>query len=177
MPRTVRVGLVADTHGFVDPGLERLFAGCDLLLHAGDVGKEAVLASLGALAPVRAVRGNVDELGPLEDLPEVLRVDLGGLVALLVHDLGPPDAPRLPAARAIALHRPEIVVHGHSHRPGHALVEGVLFVNPGSAGPRRFSLPRAAGILEVEGRSARLDLFDLAGPVPVPFGETLRAAL
>jgi uncharacterized protein len=177
MARTVRAGLVADTHGLVDPNLERLFWGCDLVLHAGDVGKESVLASLRAVAPVWAVRGNVDEPGPLEGLPDVLRVDLGGLTALLVHDLGPPGAPRPAAARAIARHRSEIVVHGHSHRPGHALVGGVLFVNPGSAGPRRFSLPRTAGVLAVEGRSIRLDLFDLAGPVPLPFGEGLRTAL
>jgi uncharacterized protein len=177
MAGTARVGLVADTHGLVEPRLERLFAGCDLVLHAGDVGKEEVLASLRAIAPVWAVRGNVDELGPLEGLPEVLRVDLGGLTALLVHDLGPRDRPHPPAARAIARVRPQIVVHGHSHRPGHALLDGVLFVNPGSAGPRRFSLPRTAGILVVEGRSIRLDLLDLAGPEPLPFGETLRAAL
>ena len=173
----VRAGLVADTHGLWDAKLERLFRGCDLVLHAGDVGKEAVLGSLRAIAPVRAVRGNVDELGPLEDLPEVLRVDLGDLAALLVHDLGSPEAPRPAAARALAHHRPDVVVHGHSHRPGHAVVGGVLFVNPGSAGPRRFSLPRTAGVLAVEGRSIRLDLFDLAGPVAVPFGEGLRASL
>lgn len=176
MAGTLRAGLVSDTHGLADPGLESLFSGCDLVLHAGDVGKESVLEYLRAVAPVHAVRGNVDELGPLEELPDVLCVDLGGLTALLLHDLGAPGAPRPAAARAIARHRPEIVVHGHSHRPGHALVGGVLFVNPGSAGPRRFSLPRTAGVLAVEGRSIRLDLFDLAGPIPLPFSG-LRAEL
>jgi uncharacterized protein len=170
----VRAALVADTHGLVDPKLGALFRGCDLVLHAGDVGREAVLGSLSAIAPVRAVRGNVDELGPLEGLPEIFRVALGDLAALVVHDLGPRERPRPPVARAIARHRPEVVVHGHSHQPGHALLGGVLFVNPGSAGPRRFSLPRTAGILEVEGRSVRLDLFELSGPEPVPFGEALR---
>jgi len=158
------VGLVSDTHGHFEPRLEALFAGCDLILHAGDVVKPATLSELARLAPVKAVRGNVDEGTSLEGLPEVARLDLGSLRGLLVHEIGSPArlSPRL--RREVARRRPDLVVHGHSHRPGARFAEGLLFVNPGSAGPRRFSLPRAAGLLEVEGRTARVRLVDLDTP-------------
>ncbi len=165
----VRVGLVSDTHGLADPRLPELLAGCDLVLHAGDVVKQSVLDALRIVAPVTAVRGNCDEGTSLESLPASAVVPLGLLTALVLHDLGPRERP-LPAARALlARARPQIVVHGHSHRPGGALVAGTLFVNPGSAGPRRFSLPRAAAVLTLSGRSARVEWFALPGsPAPVP---------
>jgi hypothetical protein len=158
----VRVGLVSDTHGLADPRLPEVLAGCALVLHAGDVEKEAVLDALGAIAPVTAVRGNCDEGTPLERLPATALVRLGPLTALLVHDLGPRERPIAPARALLARERPQLVVHGHSHRPGAALVGGVLYVNPGSAGPRRFSLPRAAAVLTLRGRTARVEWFDLA---------------
>lgn len=166
------VGLVSDSHGLADPALPRLLAGCDLILHAGDVVRPGVLAPLEALAPVRAVRGNNDVAPELARLPEALLVPLGELTALLVHDLGRPAAPHPPLRRLLARARPELVVHGHSHRPAAALVEGRLHVNPGSAGPRRFSLPRSAARLRVEGRRVRVELLDLGGD-----GGLLEAAL
>jgi putative phosphoesterase len=158
----MRVGLVSDSHGLFDPKLELLFAGCDLILHAGDVARPAVLESLRRIAPVRAVRGNND-LGPLADLPETLRVSLGDLQALLLHELGRPGSPSRAARRALARAPCQLVVHGHSHQPALEFLDGVLYVNPGSAGPRRFRLPRAAGILTVSGRHARVELRNLAG--------------
>ena len=104
-------------------------------------------------------------------------VPLGPLTALVVHDLGPRERPRPPARALLARRRPEIVVHGHSHRPGAAVLEGTLFVNPGSAGPRRFSLPRAAAILTLHGRTARVEWFDLAGRRATPLGSPLEAVL
>jgi putative phosphoesterase len=172
-----RVGLVSDTHGHVDPRLADLFAGCDAILHAGDVVKPAILEALGAIAPVTAVRGNNDEGTALALLPETALVEVGGLTALVVHDLGRREEPRPPARAILARRRAEIVVHGHSHRPGVAVVRGTLFVNPGSAGPRRFSLPRAAGILRVAGRKARVELFDLAPRSPVPLGDPVEVEL
>jgi len=165
----VRVGLVSDTHGLADPRLPEVLAGCALILHAGDVVGEAVLDALRAIAPVTAVRGNCDEGTSLGRLAASAVVPLGPLTALVLHDLGPRDRP-LSAARAL-LHRvrPQIVVHGHSHRPGAGVVDGTLFVNPGSAGPRRFSLPRAAAILELRGRRVRVEWIPLPGsPSPVP---------
>jgi hypothetical protein len=173
----VRIGLVSDTHGLLDPALALLFAGCDAILHAGDVVKAEVLGGLERVAPVTAVRGNNDGSPALARLPETALVPLGVLTALLVHDLGAREKPKPPARALIARRRPEIVVHGHSHRPGAVVVEGRLFVNPGSAGPRRFSLPRTAGILAVRGRRARVELFDLAGARPAPLGPLLEVTL
>jgi putative phosphoesterase len=172
-----RVGLVSDTHGHVDPRLAKLFAGCDAILHAGDVVGPAILAALGEVAPVTAVRGNNDEGTALARLPETALVAVGALTALVVHDLGRREDPRPPARAILARRRPEIVVHGHSHRPGVALVGGRLLVNPGSAGRRRFSLPRAAGLLVADGRVVRVQLFDLAADAPAPLGPPLDARL
>lgn len=169
----MKVALVSDSHGLSDPKLPGLFAGVELVLHAGDIVKPAVLDELEAIAPVRAVRGNND-LGPSFDhLPETALVELGALTALVVHDLGPRTSPIAPAATMLRRHRPELVVHGHSHRPGAHRLDGTLFVNPGSAGPRRFSLPRTAALLEVDGRRVSVTFFDLAGRRPEPFGEPI----
>jgi hypothetical protein len=173
----VRIGLVSDSHGLVDPALPGLLARCEAILHAGDVVKADVLAALARIAPVIAVRGNNDGTPELARLPETALVPLGDLAALVVHDLGARERPRPPARDLIARHRPEIVVHGHSHRPGAAVLEGRLFVNPGSSGPRRFSLPRSAGLLSVRGRRARVELFDLAGARPSPLGPALEVTL
>ncbi|HTP26114.1 MAG TPA: metallophosphoesterase family protein [Anaeromyxobacteraceae bacterium] len=160
----MRVGLVSDTHGLFEEGLARLFAGCDLILHAGDIVKPKVLTLLAQIAPVRAVRGNND-LGPsFELLPELAVIELDEVPALLVHQVGERGHLLPSIRRALLHHRPKLVVHGHSHRPHVALEDGVLFVNPGSAGPRRFKLPRSAGLLQVSGRTAEVRLFDLEDP-------------
>jgi putative phosphoesterase len=174
----VRIGLVSDTHGLLDPALPALFARCAAILHAGDVVKPAILEALAAIAPVTAVRGNNDGAAAFDRLPETALVAIGPLTALLVHDLGPREAPRPPARGVIARRRPEIVIHGHSHRPGAVVVQGRLFVNPGSAGPRRFSLPRTAAVLVSRGRRVTVELFDLAARGgPAPFGAPLEVPL
>lgn len=173
----VRIGLVSDTHGLLDPKLGELFAGCALILHAGDVVKASVLAGLAEVAPVTAVRGNNDDGPAFAHLPETALVPVGALTALVVHDLGPRERPIPPARSILARRRPELVVHGHSHRPGAALLGGTLFVNPGSAGPRRFSLPRTAAVLTARGRVVEIAFFDLSGGRPAPFGEPVEAAL
>jgi hypothetical protein len=177
MESAMRVGLVSDTHGHLDPKLPSLFARCDAILHAGDIVKPAVLAALGEVAPVTAVRGNNDGDPAFAHLPEAALVGMDALTALVVHDLGARDHPRPPARAILARQRPEIVVHGHSHKAGAALFNGALFVNPGSAGPRRFSLPRTAAVLEVHGRRVRLELFDLAPERPAPLGDAVEATL
>ncbi len=174
----MRIGLVSDTHGLFDPALRALFARCAAILHAGDVVKAAVLAALEEIAPVTAVRGNNDDGPPLASLPETALFPIGPLTALVVHDLGAREAPKPPARALIARRRPEIVVHGHSHRPGAAVLEGRLFVNPGSAGPRRFSLPRTAAVLTARGRRVSVQLFDVAArggaaPLGAPLEVTL----
>jgi putative phosphoesterase len=171
------VGLVSDSHGLADPALPRLFRGCDLVLHAGDLVKPAVLEALQAIAPVRGVRGNNDHLPGLAELPLTILVPLGALTALVVHDLGRPERPHRVLASLMARERPHIVVHGHSHRPAAAVVGGALVVNPGSAGPRRFSLPRSAALLAVARRRARVTLYDLGPSPPAPLGAPVEAEL
>lgn len=173
----MRIGLVSDTHGLFDPKLADLFAGCDAILHAGDVVKAAVLAALGEIAPVTAVRGNNDEGASFAHLPETALVQLGSLTALVVHDLGARERPIPPARQILARRRPEIVVHGHSHRPGSAVLDGTLFVNPGSAGPRRFSLPRTAAVLAAHGRRVEVAFFEIGAGRPHPFGARVEADL
>ena len=161
----MRLGLVADTHGLLDPVLPAVLDGCDLVLHAGDVGRPSVLEALSRIAPVLAVRGNNDAGPGLDGLPEWLPVDAGELRALVVHEARP-GAPAAPLARILAREGVHFVVHGHSHRPGAVVAGGRLFVNPGSAGPRRFSLPRTAAVAVVRGRrvEVRFSRLDPAGP-------------
>lgn len=159
-----RYGLVSDTHGMVDPRLAELFAGCERLLHAGDVVGARVIEELSRLAPVDVVRGNNDVGPESERLPSHLLVEVGGLSALVLHELGKPGRPVLPARRLIETLNVQIVVYGHSHMPAAEVRNRVLYVNPGSAGPRRFRLPRSAGILEVQDRVARVEIRDLQDP-------------
>lgn len=173
----MRFGLVSDTHGLLDPRLPELLAGCAGLLHAGDVGREAVLDGLREIAPLTAIRGNCDEGSSLERLPPTAVLSLGPLETLMLHDLGPRERPHRAARALLARARPRVVVHGHSHRPGAAAHGGILFVNPGSAGPRRFSLPRAAAVLEVHGRTARVTWYDLAARTPALVLATFEARL
>jgi len=172
----MRIGVLADTHGLADPLLPGLFRGCSLLLHAGDVGSATVLEALRHIAPVHAVRGNNDE-GPFgESLPETVREPLGGLEAVVVHELWAPG--RLSPSAKRALDRPApIVIFGHSHRASAELREGTLFLNPGSAGRKRFHLPRSAALLTLEGRTFLYAVHDLDGEGLPLLMEPFRGAL
>ncbi len=151
----MRIGLIADTHGLLRPEAAAALAGADAILHAGDIGSPAVLDALGALAPVEAIAGNVDRGWCA--LPECRRFVLAGVPIVLVHDRK--QLPALPAPGAV-------VVCGHSHRPSITEEDGVLVVNPGSAGPRRFSLPVGIGWLTLgDGPpAARLAPLDVPPP-------------
>jgi len=160
----VRVGLVSDTHGLVEPRLGELFRGCDLILHAGDIVRPAVLEALARIAPVTAVRGNNDLDPAFEGLPELVELALDEVRVVLVHEIGGRGrlVPRV--RQAVSRSGARVLVHGHSHRPEAAVDRGLLCVNPGAAGPRRFSLPRAAGIMALHGRRVEVRLVDLAQP-------------
>jgi putative phosphoesterase len=173
----MRIGLVSDTHGRFEPVLVQLFARCDAVLHAGDVMGREILFQLESLAPLTAVRGNND-LGDFgAGLAEVELLRLDGLRVLLIHELGRPDRPNAAARAAIERERPDVVVYGHSHKPNLQVVGGVLYVNPGSAGPRRFSLPKTAGVMTVAGRRVRVELFDLEREGLPPWGEPFESVL
>lgn len=137
MARPLRVGLVSDTHDLLRPEVLEWLRGSDHIVHGGDICGEAVLAALRELAPLTAVRGNNDRGDWARGLPEQETVVLEGIAVHVVHDLKDLDLPA--GAR--------VVVSGHSHKPKLEERDGVLYVNPGSAGPRRFKLPISAGEL------------------------------
>lgn len=150
-----RVGLISDTHGLLRPEAIAFLRGSDFIVHAGDIGNADVLKELQALAPLTVVRGNNDN-GPWAEKiaeTEVLRID--DVFIYVLHNLAELNLD--PVAAGF-----QVVVSGHSHRPSVEQRDGVLYVNPGSAGPRRFKLPIAAGELEVVGRSATAKLVELA---------------
>lgn len=139
---TAKIGVISDTHGVVRPEALAALAGVDHIVHAGDIGGPDVLAALAAIAPVTAVRGNNDRDSPL---PDTELIELGGRHIYVLHDLHELDLD--PRAAGI-----DVVIAGHSHKPMREVKDGVLYLNPGSAGPRRFKLPIAL---------ARLRLADL----------------
>jgi putative phosphoesterase len=150
-----KYGVISDTHGLLRPEAVDALRGCELIIHAGDVGKDGILAQLEAIAPTKAVRGNVDHGGWANALPETEVVTLdGGMLVYVLHDLDRLDLD--PAAAGFAM-----VVSGHSHRP---LVEergGVVYLNPGSAGPRRFTLPVTLAHVTIDNGKPRVELVEL----------------
>jgi putative phosphoesterase len=149
-----RVGLISDTHGLLRPEAIAFLRGSDFIVHAGDIGDAAILEELGALAPVTAVRGNNDTAGWANKIRETETLQVGKVSIYVLHNLAELDID--PAA---AGHR--VVVSGHSHRPAIKERAGVLYVNPGSAGPRRFKLPIAVAQLDIAGDSVKARLVDL----------------
>ncbi|RYF33279.1 MAG: metallophosphoesterase [Comamonadaceae bacterium] len=139
-----RIALISDTHNLLRPEALAFLAGCDHIVHGGDIGGPDILARLSAIAPLSVVRGNNDHAPWASDIPVSLTVVLGGVAIHAVHDIADLDL----AAAAGANVR--VVVSGHSHKPSLAERDGVLFINPGSAGPRRFSLPISVGELLID---------------------------
>ena len=142
MKRAMTIGVISDTHGLLRPEAVEALAGVDHILHAGDVGDAWILERLRAIAPLTAIRGNVDTQGVCAALPATEAVELGGRLFYLVHSLG--DLDINPVAAGVA-----VVVSGHSHRAEVAERGGVLYLNPGSAGPRRFDLAVTVARVEV----------------------------
>jgi putative phosphoesterase len=152
--RTWRVGLISDTHGLVRPQALAALRGSDHIVHAGDIVEPAILATLAGIAPLTAVRGNNDRGPWAQALADTETLTLGAVTLCVIHDL---------KQLAIDPHAAgcDVVVAGHTHKPVVERRDGVLFVNPGSAGPRRFALPVTVGMLEIEGRSVRAEIVKL----------------
>lgn len=150
----MRIGLISDTHGLLRREALDFLRGADRIVHAGDVGDAAVLEALRALAPLAAVRGNVDRGAWARSLPETEWVALGERWLLAIHDLARLDVD--PAGAGV-----RVVVSGHSHRPAIDERDGVLWVNPGSAGPRRFDLPVTAAELRIDGDAVAARIVEL----------------
>jgi len=167
-PRATIVGIVSDTHGLLRPEALAALAGVDLIVHAGDIGSPAVLERLRELAPVVAVRGNNDRERWAAPLPEVVVTDVGGVRLCVVHDLK--ELRRDPAREGI-----RVVISGHSHQPSIARRERLLLLNPGSAGPRRFTLPVTVARLRVAASGVRAEIVHLVPVVAQRLANETRA--
>ena len=152
------LGLIADTHGLIRPGVHEALTGVGLILHAGDVGGSAILEELRTIAPVKAVFGNTDAPGE-PDLTEEILIEVNGVRVHVSHghEVGSPTPAKL-AARYDA----DVIVFGHTHRQLVTRLEGRLFVNPGSAGPKRFNLSPSVGKLTIVNGSAEVEIIDLS---------------
>ena len=148
------VGVIADTHGLLRPEALAALASVDLIVHAGDIGSAAILAELGAIAPVVAVRGNNDRDTWAASIPETATTEIAGSRVYVIHDLKTLAGD--PAALGV-----DVIVSGHSHRPGVQQRPGYMVLNPGSAGPRRFSLPIAVARLHLGPAGPRAEIVEL----------------
>jgi putative phosphoesterase len=152
MMRTI--GVISDTHGLLRPQALAALAGCDPIIHAGDIGNPDVLARLGALALVHAVRGNVDHGAWSANLPVTQRIEIDGFRICVLHILAELDPQ--------AADNVDAVIYGHSHQPKVETKNGTLFFNPGSAGPRRFRLPITVGRMTAEHGKLRAEIVELS---------------
>jgi putative phosphoesterase len=149
-----RVGLISDTHGLLRPEATTFLRSSDFIVHAGDIGRVSVLTDLAAIAPVTAVRGNNDKGEWADALSESEILHVGEVLIYVLHDLAELDLD--PVAAGF-----RVIVSGHSHRPSIEERDGVFYVNPGSAGPRRFKLPVAVAELHIAGTSVRARVVEL----------------
>jgi uncharacterized protein len=149
-----RVGIISDTHGLLRPEAVAFLNGCDRIVHGGDIGNAEILSKLSSIAPVTAVRGNNDKGAWAEALPETELFEIHGAYIYAIHDLALLDIE--PSAAGV-----QVVVSGHSHKPGIEHRDGVIYLNPGSAGPRRFRLPVAVAELTIVGGSISARIVEL----------------
>jgi putative phosphoesterase len=151
----MRIGIISDTHGLLRPEAAERLADVHHIIHAGDIGSPEVIAGLRKIAPTTAIRGNIDRDAWARDYPDTELVKLAGRSIYVLHNLKELDLD--PVASGI-----DIVVSGHSHRPKIETIDGVLYLNPGSAGPRRFTLPIALATLELSENGPRPRIHEIA---------------
>jgi putative phosphoesterase len=149
------VGVISDTHGLLRPEALTALAGSDFIIHAGDVGDSAILPALAKIAPVSAIRGNIDTQPWAKLLPATDVLEIGDVSIYIVHNLAHLDLK--PQAAGFAA-----VIYGHSHKPMQEMKNGVLYFNPGSAGPRRFRLPITVGRLKLSGIEISAEIIEIA---------------
>ena len=150
----VLIGVISDTHGLLRPQALAALRGSDYIIHAGDIGEPSILDRLNEIAPVTAVRGNVDRGAWAAKIRTTDVLEVGGVLIYVLHNLDEIDLK--PEAAGFAA-----VIHGHSHRPRNEIRDGVLYFNPGSAGPRRFRLPVTVGRLFLRGQQLNAEIVDL----------------
>jgi uncharacterized protein len=150
----MRIGVISDTHGLLRPEALAALQGCERIIHAGDIGKPEVLERLRELAPLDVIRGNVDSGDWATAIPEALDLEIDGLRVYITHDVKTMKID--PVAERV-----DVVIAGHSHQPKIEEVNGVLYLNPGSAGRRRFKLPISLALLDIEDGQPRAQLVTL----------------
>ena len=160
-----RIGLISDTHGLLRPEALAFLRGCDRIVHGGDICDAAVLDALATIAPVAAVRGNNDRGPWAAALGVTCTLRIEDVTLFVVHDIADLKRVALPAGVSI-------VVHGHSHRPAVVERDGIRYVNPGSAGPRRFALPVSVADVRIDGAAAQVALHTLDVPARRTAGRT-----
>jgi uncharacterized protein len=148
------IGVISDTHGLLRPEAVELLRDSEHIIHAGDIGSPKIIPALQRIAPVTAIRGNIDKEAWARQFPETAVVELAGLHIFVIHDLNALDLN--PQAAGFAA-----VISGHSHQPKQDVKDGVLYFNPGSAGPRRFKLPVSVGRVEIAGGTLRGEILQL----------------
>ena len=148
------IGVISDTHGLVRPEAMAALKGVELIIHGGDIGKAEVLQSLSLIAPVCAIRGNNDRDSWAKKLPDVLKLQINGVKFQVIHDVNELESD--PSAAGI-----HAVISGHSHKPSVIERDGVLFINPGSAGPRRFKLPVTVSKLRLRHKMVAAEIIEL----------------
>lgn len=153
----IQVGVISDTHGMLRPEALRALAGSRFIVHGGDVGPESIVHGLERIAPVTAVRGNTDTEGWARTLPRTGTLEAGGVRIYVVHDITDLDID--PVAAEVS-----VVVYGHSHRPSVERRDGVMFLNPGAAGARRFTLPVTVARLSIENGRADAEIIEIIPP-------------
>jgi putative phosphoesterase len=153
----VKIGVISDTHGYLDPKIEKIFSGVDHILHAGDIGFASLIIELGFIAPVTAVAGNNDHESSFR---ETEIVELGGR-KFMVHHIVNPHAPSEKVEERLERDRPAVVVFGHTHKPFHETVNGVFFFNPGYAGKPKFGAARSVALLHCDPKEIRHELIAL----------------
>jgi uncharacterized protein len=150
----MQIGVISDTHGLLRPEAIEALRGSAHVIHAGDVGEPEILEQLAGLAPVTSIRGNIDKDAWARKLPKTELVEIAGVTIYILHDLAKLDVK--PEAAGI-----RVVIYGHSHVPKQETLNGVLYLNPGSAGPRRFKLPITVGRLIIDGGSVRGEIIQI----------------
>ena len=153
----MKIGVVSDTHNFLDPKIAENFAGVEHILHGGDVGMPWIILRLEQIAPVTAVLGNTDAGLSLAET-EIIQLNQK---RFLLHHIVNPHSPTDPIHRRIVREKPDVVIFGHTHKPFCETVNGILFFNPGYAGKQRFDLKRSVAILHCDGPAVRAEYFDL----------------
>jgi uncharacterized protein len=151
------LGLISDTHGLLRPSALRALTGADLIIHAGDVGEPKILRALKAIAPIVIVRGNVDTAEWADALPATAVANAGPTKIYVLHDVKELNPKLMPSGTAI-------VVSGHSHKPGRVERNNILYINPGSAGPRRFNLPITVARLNLDKKPWVVEFIDVSKP-------------